>query len=96
MSPHSGMSAAKNVKLAALIDRGVRELVYTCDMGGDGRHTITVETVGLGDTVVQYPRFVAGERRCPPADVGGFPGFELVLDALASPGHEASPWASRF
>lgn len=39
MWPESGMTAAKNVKLATLIDRGVRELVYTYDMGvsADGR-----------------------------------------------------------
>lgn len=35
MWPESGMAAARNVKLAALIDRGVRELVYTYDMGDD-------------------------------------------------------------
>ena len=46
MWPESGMAAAKNVKLAALIDRGVQELVYTYDMGDDWRHTITVEAVG--------------------------------------------------
>ncbi|WP_241212749.1 plasmid pRiA4b ORF-3 family protein [Sphingomonas sp. ABOLG] len=36
------------MKLAALVDRGVRELAYTYDMGDDWRHTITIETVGPG------------------------------------------------
>jgi hypothetical protein len=88
MWPESGMAAARNVKLAALIDRDVRELVYTYDMGDDWRHTITVETVGPGEPDVRYPCFVAGERRCPPEDVGGFPGYEMFLDAMADPAHE--------
>jgi hypothetical protein len=84
----SGMADAKNVKLANLIDRGVRELVYTYDMGDDWRHTVTVETVGPGEPDVKYPRFIEGERRCPPEDVGGLPGFELFLDAMTAPTHD--------
>lgn len=82
------MAAAKNVKLAALLDRGVREIVYTYDMGDDWRHTITLETVGAGEPDVKYPRFIKGERRCPPEDVGGLPGFEMFLGAMADPTHE--------
>ena len=57
-------------------------------MGDDWRHTITIETVGPGEPDVKYPCFVDGERRCPPEDVGGLPGFEMFLDAMADPGHE--------
>lgn len=85
--PDSDMAAAKNVKLAALIDRGVSQLLYTYDIGDDWRHTITIETVGPGECGVKYPRFVEGERRCPPEDVGGFPGFELFLTAMANSKH---------
>ena len=88
MWPESGMTAAKNIKLAALINRGVREFVYTYDMGDDWRHTITLEDVGPGEPDVKYPRFVDGARRCPPGDVGGLPGFEMFLDAMADPNHE--------
>ncbi|WP_156679329.1 plasmid pRiA4b ORF-3 family protein [Sphingomonas profundi] len=88
MWPDSGMAAAKNVKLAALVGRGVRELAYTCDMGDDWRHTITIETVGPGAPDVKYPRFVAGDRRCPPEDVGGLPRYEMFLEAMGDPTHE--------
>lgn len=37
---------------------------------------------------VKYPRFIEGDRRCPPEDVGGLPGFEMFLDAMAEPTHE--------
>ena len=46
-------------------------------MGDDWRHTIAVETVSPGEPDVKYPRFVDGERRCPPENVGGLPGFEM-------------------
>ena len=88
MWPDSGMAAAKNVRLASLIDRDIRQLVYTYDFGDDWRHRLTIETIGPADADTQYPRFVAGERRCPPEDVGGLPGFELFLDAMADPAHE--------
>lgn len=86
--PDSNLAAAKNVKLASIIDRGGRELTYTYDMGDDWRHAVVVEAVGPGDAGIKYPRFITGERRCPPEDVGGFPGFELFVDAMSDPAHE--------
>lgn len=82
------MGAAKSVKLAALIDRGVSELFHTYDMGDDWQHTITLETVGPGEHDVKYPRFVEGQRRCPPEDIGSLAGYEIFLDAMANPAHE--------
>ncbi|WP_426256088.1 plasmid pRiA4b ORF-3 family protein [Sphingomonas sp. DC2300-3] len=87
MWPESGMTAAKNVKLAALIDRGVRGLVHTYDMGDDWRHTITIESRPR-----RTRRQISALRRwgtaLPPEDVGGLPGFEMFLDAMADPSHE--------
>lgn len=42
--------------------------------GDDWRHDIFVESVGDGEAGVDYPAFVAGERRRPPEDVDGVPG----------------------
>lgn len=84
----SGMAATTNVKLAALIGRGLREPVYSYDMGDDWRHTITVETVGSGKPGHKYPRSVASERRCPPENVRGLPGYEMFLDSIGNPAHE--------
>ena len=89
--PDDRLFAAKNIKLKALLDRDVRQFLYTYDMGDDWRHTITIETVSPGEPDVKYPRFVDGERRCPPEDVGGLPGFELFLDAMAGQ-HPPGRW----
>ena len=62
-------------------------MTYTYDMGDDWRHTVTIQAVEAGDAKVNYPRFVTGQRRCPPEDVGGLPGFENFLDVIADPAH---------
>lgn len=79
--------AARNVRIGALIDRGITTFSYTYDFGDDWRHSITVEAVRDADPAVEYPRFVDGERRAPPEDVGGLPGFEEFLSAMAKPRH---------
>lgn len=86
--PEGGVRAAKSTKLGALLDRGVRELIYTYDMGDDWRHIVTVEWIGDGAEGKRYPRLVDGARRCPPEDVGGLPGFEAFLEAISDPAHE--------
>src|SRR3546814_9487801 len=62
--------AAKNAKLSTLLDRGVRQLLYTYDMGDNWEHIIAIEEVETGQSETQYPRYVAGERRAPPEDCG--------------------------
>jgi hypothetical protein len=86
--PDDELAAAKNIKLGALIERGVREMTYTYDMGDNWEHAIAVEAVRPGDPDAKYPRFIDGARRCPPEDVGGVPGYENFLEAIADPDHE--------
>ncbi|MCX8477113.1 MAG: plasmid pRiA4b ORF-3 family protein [Sphingomonas sp.] len=94
--PDDSLSAASTIKLKVLIDRGVRQLLYTYDMGDNWEHSITVEAVEDGQPGVKYPRYVDGARRAPPEDVGGMPGFENFVDAIADSGHpghqEATSW----
>jgi len=59
------------------------------DFGDDWRHSIVIEEVLPADPATDYPRFVDGARRAPPEDVGGLPGFEEFLDAMAKPRHPA-------
>src|SRR3546814_12915480 len=56
-------------------------------MGDNWEHIIAIEEVETGQSETQYPRYVDGERRAPPEDCGGTPGFESFLDAIANPRH---------
>lgn len=85
--PDDRMYAAKTAKLKTLIDRGITMFDYIYDMGDNWHHIITIEDIRTGDANVKYPRYVDGERRAPPEDCGGTPGFETFLDAITSPKH---------
>ncbi|CAO4194114.1 plasmid pRiA4b ORF-3 family protein [Methylorubrum extorquens] len=77
----------KGVRLATLIERAAASFTYTYDFGDDWQHRIEVEAVEAGDPAVEYLRFVTGERRAPPEDVGGVPGYEEFVRAVTHPRH---------
>lgn len=85
--PDDRLFAAKNIKLKTLIDRGIREFLYTYDMGDNWEHLVVVEAVGEPQPDLAYPCYVEGQRRAPPEDVGGAAGLEAFLEAIADPGH---------
>lgn len=79
---------ASGLRLATVLERGIREFRYVYDFGDNWRHRITVLDVRHGDADVEYPRFIAGARRAPPEDVGSTSGFEEFLEAATDPEHE--------
>lgn len=81
------MRNARNTRLGAILARGATRFTYTYDFGDDWRHTILVEEVVDADPMTDYPRLIDGARRAPPEDVGGLPGFEEFLEAMADPEH---------
>ena len=60
---------------------------YLYDFGDCWRHLITLEAIKAAEKGGRYPRCTAGERRCPPEDVGGAPGYQGFLEALADTSH---------
>jgi len=75
---------AAKTKLFALLTNGVREIGYVYDMADNWQHRIIVETLKPAEPGALYPQFLGGERRCPPEDCGGFPGYYEFLDNIAS------------
>jgi hypothetical protein len=65
----------------------VKRFLYTYDFGDDWRHEIVVEQALPAEPGAEYPLLVAGERRCPPEDCGGPPGYEAFLAAVTDPSH---------
>src|SRR3546814_11753884 len=78
---------AANVRIGTLVERGVTSFIYTYDFGDNWRHRVEIEEVTSAIPATDYPRFVEGERRAPPEDVGGTPGCEDFLKAMAKPRH---------
>ena len=77
-----------NVKLGALIERGVKRFRYVYDFGDGWEHEIVVEKMEPLDPEQPYPSLVTGKRACPPEDCGGVHGYLRLLRILADPRHE--------
>nr|WP_262928172.1 plasmid pRiA4b ORF-3 family protein [Rhizobium mesosinicum] len=76
---------SKHIRIAALIERGIATFKYTYDFGDNWQLTITVEVVEDRNPALEYPRFIDGECRAPPEDVGGTLGFEEFLKVMSKP-----------
>jgi Plasmid pRiA4b ORF-3-like protein len=63
------------------------QFVYRYDFGDDWHHTLEVEKTLPPEKSVRYPVCLAGGCACPPEDVGGIPGYENFLEAIADPKH---------
>jgi hypothetical protein len=61
---------------------------YDYDFGNGWSHEIRLVSVELKKSGVKYPRFIGGERACPPEDCGGVPGYYRLLEVLANPADE--------
>jgi hypothetical protein len=63
--------------------------VYEYDFGDSWEHVVVFEGYASRDTSdLNLPLCIEGARACPPEDVGGRPGYELLLKILADPEHE--------
>jgi hypothetical protein len=79
------VKSASATRLAKLLASGTRTFGYIYDMGDDWEHEILIERVEPAQPDTSYPLFLGGERRCPPEDCGGLPGYYDFLDAISGP-----------
>jgi hypothetical protein len=86
------LSAAKSTLLGVIEDVGSRSLTYIYDFGDSWEHTIRIEDIRDPVPGQLYPALVKAEGRCPPEDIGGAPGYESYLEAVADPHHEEHDW----
>ena len=61
---------------------------YLYDFGDYWLHDLLLEAILPPSPDCVYPCCIAGERNCPPEDVGGPSGYEDYLAALADANHE--------
>ena len=91
---------ASRVRLRDVLSPSTTTIDYTYDFGDSWEHRLVVNDVRSGDPGTAYPRFIGGERDCPPEDCGGIPGLYEMLAARADPSHpdhaEISEWLDGY
>lgn len=82
------MLAGWNVKVKKCINLNDNQKIsYLYDFGDSWEHLIEFE--GLQEKQsTKYPICLAGERACPPEDVGGISGYENFLIIIKNPKHK--------
>ena len=79
---------ADETTLAELIEStGARKIDYLYDFGDSWDHKIKIGKISDPIPGELYPRLTDVAGRCPPEDVGGFPGYEVFLEAMGDPKH---------
>lgn len=72
-------------------------MIYEYDFGDSWEHDVVLERVTAPLPGIRYPRVLAGERACPPEDVGGTAGYAQFVEAITDPEHpeyqEYRDWA---
>ncbi len=81
------LPADKTTLAEVLEDTDARSIRYIYDFGDSWEHKLQVGKVTDPIPGDLYPRLTEISGRCPPEDVGGFPGYEEFLDAMANPKH---------
>ena len=74
--------------LADLLGDSETTFYYEYDFGDGWQHRIDVEAITKPNPDREYPVCLAGARAAPPEDVGGVPGYQEFLAAIADPHHE--------
>lgn len=73
----------KGKRLAPLLADHIAEFTYLYDFGDGWAHRVVVEGMQPGHPAWTTTVCVAGERACPPEDVGGIPGYVSFLTAIS-------------
>ena len=79
---------ANKTTLAELIeDTRARTIRYIYDFGDSWEHKLEIGSITEPVPSDLYPRLKDISGRCPPENVGGFPGYEQFVKAMADPKH---------
>lgn len=82
-----GSKNENKVKLNQVVTRVRTKFSYLYDFGDSWQHEIEVEKILPAEPEMHYPVCFAGERACPPEDIGGMWRYQNMLEVLADPNH---------
>ncbi|HMU63762.1 MAG: plasmid pRiA4b ORF-3 family protein [Nitrosomonas sp.] len=74
-------------RISQILKQEKDKIRYTYDFGDSWDHEIVLEKILPFEMGTKLPTCLKGSRACPPEDVGGPPGYEMFLEALADPSH---------
>ena len=77
----------RKARLCDAVPGAAARFVYVYDFGDHWTHEIIVEEISAADPSLAAPICLAGERACPPEDVGGPGGYDELLSVLRNPKH---------
>lgn len=77
-----------SVPVVAHLGRERARVRYVYDFGDGWQHDVRFVARTPRLDGVAYPRCIAGERACPPEDVGGPPGFFEFVSAIVDSSHD--------
>jgi hypothetical protein len=66
---------------------GSHTFTWVYDYGDNWQHKVKVERAGDMVVPLEHPMCITGQGACPPDDVGGVPGYENFVQAMADPAH---------
>jgi hypothetical protein len=79
---------AKRTRLHSVLPSVGTSFTYVYDFGDNWQHDVLLEAIVMPVPDVTYPFCNAGERNCPPEDVGGIGGYRKYLEVMADPSHQ--------
>ena len=83
-----GMADESRFALDKILSKAGDSLTYRYDFGDQWVHDLVLEKILPLNDSGNWLRCVAGERHCPPEDVGGTPGYQEFLEVIFQPNHE--------
>jgi hypothetical protein len=85
--PKTGERSESEYRLVTLENDMKWCFTYIYDFGDGWEHEIELEESLPAGTGGNHPVLLAGERACPPENVGGIPGYEEFLAIINDPHH---------
>ena len=89
------LADATKVTLDTLITKAGIRFAYTYDFGDEWSHNVEVEKISQ-DAARKDPACLEGERKCPPEDCGGIPGYQQLLEVLKDKSNPNYPEMKRW
>ena len=89
------VKSGATTRLATVLSSGTTDFLYVYDFGDNWEHRIVVENISIAEADKEYPQLLGGERRCPPEDCGGPPGYFEFIENIFNKGSkrtEALQW----